>query len=547
MNKNAETSMISEDSSQWIKDIITRFHNEYPELVDQEVSVSFNQKDDKLGSAVGSMTISKWGIVLPIIIREFNLYPMDVAVAGGKIMPFNKETVEILMSNKGAFSGVSAGTDDPSQLRRVFGRGLESIEKISEATNFEILDGLNGQIDAINRENVVNELKKLSFDDFVVEKVASVVEFPPNFYTVEKLGEWDYKIRMGRRGEDVEWSEVVDEANLEIFRDKMEKIGAVEGNPAHFELAWEKTAVFAAKMVDFDGTGVGLDLEYDKDGNYTISSGNFEERTAESADIDEILGFEKKIESGDYGLFKFADGSVSKPLSIEEISEDGVYSLFDGLDMVKVGFLDIESIQKEEDGSFDADYYYPSNTKFIKLGKLVEDFNDIEQVKLAESYAILKDGEYNFYGGDFEKIASKNLGFDDARWLWLKMGGTDEEFSKISEDKRYFIQSNLELPKKDEFSGEYSNLLKIAADTGSERTVDAMLSLNFMNKKNIKYFVEKIPLFESAASELAYLLIGVRLGMEQFSESDVKDAMDSLSVVIKNLYQLETYITENKK
>ena len=86
-------------------------------------------------------------------------------------------------------------------------------------------------------------------------------------------------------------------------------------------------------------------------------------------------------------------------------------------------------------------------------------------------------------------------------------------------------------------------LLSKEADSGSigSQTVDAVLSLNFINRENIDTFLDNLPQLEEAASKLAELNLAVDLGLSGVPSNVVNRAMTSLETVIDRLTGLKQY------
>ena len=82
------------------------------------------------------------------------------------------------------------------------------------------------------------------------------------------------------------------------------------------------------------------------------------------------------------------------------------------------------------------------------------------------------------------------------------------------------------------------NLVKEASVLSDKGTVDAVLSLGLLNKKNVGEFVELVPQYESVMSDMAKLLVTSRLGLSNIPEEAVKQAMVSISDVVSVLRQL---------
>jgi len=78
--------------------------------------------------------------------------------------------------------------------------------------------------------------------------------------------------------------------------------------------------------------------------------------------------------------------------------------------------------------------------------------------------------------------------------------------------------------------------IKIAADVASfsdKQSVDAVLALGLMNKDNLAEYISMIPLYERVMTQLAKLLLSIRVGMSGVSERVVQNAMHALSKVVK--------------
>ena len=88
------------------------------------------------------------------------------------------------------------------------------------------------------------------------------------------------------------------------------------------------------------------------------------------------------------------------------------------------------------------------------------------------------------------------------------------------------------------------NLIKEAAVLQDKGTVDAVLSLNLLNKENIMDYIQLAPNLEKTASDLAKTLITVRMGLSHIPEQAVKTAMVSLAGVAHTLRQLESVVSE---
>ena len=82
-------------------------------------------------------------------------------------------------------------------------------------------------------------------------------------------------------------------------------------------------------------------------------------------------------------------------------------------------------------------------------------------------------------------------------------------------------------------------LLKEASALSDTGSVDAVLSLNFINPDNIDTFLENIPRLEEASCKLASLVLATQLGLSQVPQTATVRAMFALEDVVESLKSLE--------
>ena len=80
---------------------------------------------------------------------------------------------------------------------------------------------------------------------------------------------------------------------------------------------------------------------------------------------------------------------------------------------------------------------------------------------------------------------------------------------------------------------DYDAFMKIASATDDSRSLDTLLSINVLNDRNMKYFMDNIGILRDCETYLARLLLMARLAHVGVDEADLKAALDSL-VGIKN-------------
>lgn len=81
-------------------------------------------------------------------------------------------------------------------------------------------------------------------------------------------------------------------------------------------------------------------------------------------------------------------------------------------------------------------------------------------------------------------------------------------------------------------------LIKEAMEVDDIATVDKILGLNFLRPENVAMFVDYLPDLEKAVTQLADLLIAVRVGMRPLSEDAIRKAMFALEDTVQGLKTL---------
>jgi len=95
---------VSENPSEWIANIMEAFYNQFPSFSNSKVSVNLTQKDEAKGYAIGNITVEEGtGMVVPIVIKDRELFPFDVAIVNGNAMPLTNATIQMYIENRGAF------------------------------------------------------------------------------------------------------------------------------------------------------------------------------------------------------------------------------------------------------------------------------------------------------------------------------------------------------------------------------------------------------------------------------------------------------------
>ena len=94
---------LDNDPNAWPEEIITKLKERVPNVEGTNIVVKIMKKDEENGTATGSVVIntSDATVIVPVIIKEFTLYPLDVMIAKRKILPLTPDMFNnVVASNK---------------------------------------------------------------------------------------------------------------------------------------------------------------------------------------------------------------------------------------------------------------------------------------------------------------------------------------------------------------------------------------------------------------------------------------------------------------
>lgn len=99
MEKSASYEM-PQDTNVWDEEVLKHLHEEHPELTESSFEVVFKKVDKKKGYGYGFVSMGKEGAVkIPIIIKEYQMYPLDVMLYEKQAAPLTPETVQEIVSS----------------------------------------------------------------------------------------------------------------------------------------------------------------------------------------------------------------------------------------------------------------------------------------------------------------------------------------------------------------------------------------------------------------------------------------------------------------
>ena len=96
---------LSEDSAMWPEEIVMKLKERLPQSDSLSMVVKFMKKDDETGTATGAVVISDSANMayVPLVIKDFMMYPLDVFVIKQKLLPLTPDYFKSSFQNNGAF------------------------------------------------------------------------------------------------------------------------------------------------------------------------------------------------------------------------------------------------------------------------------------------------------------------------------------------------------------------------------------------------------------------------------------------------------------
>jgi hypothetical protein len=95
---------VSENPAEWTGNVMEAFYSQFPFFANSPVTVTLTDKDESRGYAIGAIKITEGeGMVVPIVIQSRELFPFDVCIVKGTIMPLTNTTLNLYVQSRGAF------------------------------------------------------------------------------------------------------------------------------------------------------------------------------------------------------------------------------------------------------------------------------------------------------------------------------------------------------------------------------------------------------------------------------------------------------------
>lgn len=571
-------AMLDQDSTKWKTQVLNEFFTEFPQFMSRNVEITFKQKDDKTGNAVGS--IFSEGLVVPVIVDSYELSPFDVMYFDGVTLPLTEETLGSVLSSKSAFKDVVVRDADNGRFDRLFQGPLidiqptvskvaslnqSMIDRVSDSITSEhkqeLLESLqdeeiragfekNGTVDVLEKIASVKPKDKYSFKDALSRVIDRDIHY------IHKTGRFQYKGVFGN-------SQVDDVIELDLDEEEVEKIASMKSVKGVYEkpTLMEKQAQIskgaALEVPDEDEKLVVLNVDGIRKHAF-IHEDEKEVNTSSAEKCAELFPGEiPKI--GDYGVF-VKDNEATEPFEVTGLIKSAQNYRVSGFDGSKrVTYEPVRGIdQIEINDDNNSHHYITTDHRFVKLGEQEElDYSRKQNRVNTDHYFVRDDtGAYRLHGPEFSKYAElghqiENIDEHQVKWAALHCNASEQEVKKMNNapvNVKVPFHTKIAAPVSIEkvastFEEEYQgqsqkirqiavNLVKEASTLTDKNSVDAMLSLNLVTKDNVMEFVQQLPLFEQVLSSLSRLLLTVRLGLKTVPERAVVRSMKGLSKVV---------------
>ena len=253
----------------------------------------------------------------------------------------------------------------------------------------------------------------------------------------------------------------------------------------------------------------------------------------------------------------------AKIINLEEIRGEGtLYHLITAFGG-RVRVMVVDGMKKPSfntDNEYEA-VYLPSDAVLLSVDQVLpplidkaKDFEDGDEVVVSNDR---NSKNLAFRSKNFKKVAAPNemrlfmmdlgLDFKDADEtikIAQRLGHT--KFRAVFPEE---LEEQIKIASLDQFDqliseirtiGQNHNLLKIASETEEVDTLDKVLSLNLVNRRNLVVFFKMLPKFKEVVSNLAHLLITSRMGKTGVDTHTISDAMQSLQELVEKMEGFQT-------
>jgi len=563
--KVAGTTYLSQEAVKWNKEILDAFFTEFPFFMSENIDLEFKKKDEDKGYAVGSITVGN--LTIPVVVNGFILAPFDLVYdQNGVLLPLTQAILGSITKNTSAFKRVMT-KEEFEGTNNLFTRPLIDLQPAANMSKTSMISEI---ADTITREQQLELLSELKADPSIavgfetngnVDVLAKIAAIRPqanitlkdtiekalsdDIHFIEKVGRFKYQATFGN-------SSFYNPVVKEYTEEEVEGIPKIKAVGATIE----KNALFSNKK------GASFNVGGNLQKLVVMNVDGMRKHAYVDTDIvsDTAAMFGGEFANiGDYGVFAVGN-DATEPFEVVGMIKNAKLYEITGLQSGSTKrFIPLRSVEKITPHENEKNaFYIPMSSRFVRIG----DPEDITMEKEAEFkpanfYVKDSDGFYTFAGPTMKKYAEvsgksvESIPYGEAVWALLqcKSGVKDvEKLASAPQNVRMPIMSDLKAPEKIDKLAEAlkgksqensrkitkiaKNLIKEASVITDKRSVDTVLSLNLVTKDNIMSFVQQLDMFEQVLSDMARMLLMVRLGLSTIPELALTKALKGLSEVV---------------
>jgi len=565
--------VLDEDATKWTKQILDEFFTEFPFFMSYNIDLQFKKRDDKRGYAVGTITVNTGNqgmtLAVPLIVTNYQLAPFDVVYRNGVTLPLTEETLGALVNAESAFKQVVKLDSDSKDVDALFDKPLVDLQPAPRLGKYaSVIDRIS---DTITKEHKKTLLDKLASNPTiragfeangtldVLAKIAQVIPKPGTYFKdslskvlprdihmIEKVGRFKYTATFGN-------SQIDDPVIIEMTEGQANDYTELKACGVDIE----KKAVFSSTK------GAAFKVKHTEDSLVVMNIDGMRKYAylkvqPSSANLcGDTFGGEMP-EKGDYGIWSHGNEAIG-PFEITGMIKSASHyevKTYDGAK--KISYFPIRGINSiQEHEKYANSYYLPASYSFVKIGEPTDISREREPEFLPKNFYQRDDvGFYTLQGPVFNKYGelghnTTSLTLPEAKWVALQCRASKRAIEKMAN-----APVNVRIPFMNELRAPYSldktasllsseyekhsktisvlaqDLIKEAASIADPQSVDAILALNMITKENVLEFAYQLPTYEQVLSDLAKMVLMVRLGMSTIPEMALVRAMKGLSKVV---------------
>lgn len=646
---------LSSNVEEWPEEIITKVKERLPMSGGMNMMIKFMKKDEENGVATGSVIVhsADKSAIIPVIIKDFMLYPLDVFISNKKLLPLTPSYFEAVFAKNELFDKIEeyptfgglGRFEDANLWNAIYPPSLGRYAYAS--AGYPIMDAVSDTIDGKDLKAFLAEPANAKYaaklltgpHRELVTKVAKLQSVNMNEFTQGVTNLIPRSVAMLRRGNDNKYSLLSNSDTVfhpgvlhmtrheamerlsELCEKPFDELNDVDQNGEKFLLLpTAKNSVILAKedqevpesadeyghyvvkaksgvsiegvviphVVDFNQKRVDLKVFLGKTMS-TIQPEIYGVRMKNSRFDPKHGHCSPKV--GQTGTFMYQSDAkhalCTVPVTIRAVVDDmgslslKVHDLMGRpmkLRLQGQSSYGVKSIVKVTPG----EYLLPHEMHWVPMEDFGEVTNSVDDYAVKQAGARKTDwpvtvmplghNQYSMRGVD--KYASA-MGVDktcmdsaQVKFLLASLGCPQDKlamaFDHMSKHGRAEFHGLRPVPLVAEkvakarplaaklasiANGLRCNLWKEASllqgfskkasALENSQTVDALLSLNFVNPNNVSKYVGKVPSLKAAISHLASCLLASRLGMKEIPELAASTAMIRLVEVVDGLEKLK--------